>query len=144
MVSSMRRDVTPEKLRVFMRELAAVARSPGKVYFTGGAIRKMINYLDRSLPGAELVQEGLADLAAGRRTELSLLALVAAPRLRALGLTVPQITLPASPEHLLYERIEERLGRGAHSFYNSLIRRIVSYARALERERGRLGLNSLS
>lgn len=104
----------------------------------------MINYLDRSLPGAELVQEGLADLAAGRHTELSLLALVAAPRLRALGLTVPQMTLPASPEHLLYERIEERLGSGAHSFYNSLIRRIVSYARALERERGRLGLNSLS
>src|SRR6266568_672727 len=34
----------------------------------------------------------------------------------------------------LYAHFEERLGNGAHSYYNSLIRRIVSYAHALERE----------
>ena len=31
----------------------------------------------------------------------------------------------------------ERLGAAAHSYYNSLIRRIVSFARALEREQSR-------
>jgi hypothetical protein len=33
--------------------------------------------------------------------------------------------------------LEERLGNGAHSYYNSLIRRIVSFAHALEREKSR-------
>jgi hypothetical protein len=40
-------------------------------------------------------------------------------------------------EHLLYERLEDRLGTAAHSHYNCLIRRIVSYERALEREKKR-------
>jgi hypothetical protein len=33
--------------------------------------------------------------------------------------------------------LEQRLGAAAHSYYNSLIRRIVSFARALEREQSR-------
>jgi hypothetical protein len=37
-------------------------------------------------------------------------------------------------EQKLYERLEQRLGTAAHSYYYSLIRRIVSYAHALERE----------
>jgi len=41
------------------------------------------------LPGAEMVRPGLEDLAAGRETEAGLLVAVAAPRLRALGYTVP-------------------------------------------------------
>jgi hypothetical protein len=87
-----------------------------------------------SLPGEELVTEGLADLAAGRETDCSLLLQVAAPRLGRLGI---RIDVPASPtprEHMLYERLEQRLGSAAHSYYNSLIRRIVSFARALEHQ----------
>lgn len=87
------------------------------------------------LPGEALVQKGLSDLQHGNLTEESLLVLIAAPRLQALGLTVPAPTLNGTPEHLLYGRLEERLGPGAHSFYNSLIRRLVSYTRALEREK---------
>ena len=87
------------------------------------------------LPCEELVQEGLADLAGGRLTEVSLLVLIAAPRLRQLGIEVPDRPHSQPYEHELYERLEERLGTGAHSYYNSLIRRIVSYARCLERER---------
>lgn len=34
-------------------------------------------------------------------------------------------------------RLERRLGAGAFSYYNSLIRRIVSYARGLEHEQSR-------
>jgi hypothetical protein len=41
------------------------------------------------LPGHELVSVGLADLAAGRESETSLVVAMAAPRLRALGFDVP-------------------------------------------------------
>ena len=91
----------------------------------------------RLLPGEELVQQGLGDLAGGRRTECSLLVLIAAPRLTRLGIKVPDASFPRPREHQLYALLEERLGTGAHSHYNSLIRRIVSYTRALERERTR-------
>jgi hypothetical protein len=89
------------------------------------------------VPGQELVRQGLADLGANRTTDESLLVLIAAPRLRGLGIEVPAVRLTQAPEHELYERVEERLGTAAHSYYNSLIRRIVSYARALEREKSR-------
>jgi len=86
------------------------------------------------LPGEELVRQGLAELAQGKLTDYSLLVLIAAPQLRRLGIAVPDAPLPGPAEHRLYERLEERLGPGAHSYYNSLLRRIVSYTRALERE----------
>src|SRR5437763_2227347 len=86
------------------------------------------------LPGKELVEQGLVDLSQNRVTDFSLLVLIAAPRLRRLGIHIPDRPFPRPCEHQLYERLENRLGAAAHSYYNSLIRRIVSYARALERE----------
>lgn len=90
------------------------------------------------LPGEELVRQGLADLLQGRETDCSLLLLIAAPRLRALGLDIPERSSKVPFEHLLYARLDGRLGDAAHSHYNSLIRRIVSYSRALERERSQI------
>ena len=89
------------------------------------------------LPGETLVEEGLADLSQGRITDHSLLVLIAAPRLEKLGIVIPIAAVPRPYEHELYARLEERLGDAAHSYYNSLIRRIVSYARALEHEQRR-------
>ena len=86
------------------------------------------------LPGKELVEQGLADLWQNRVSDFSLLVLIAAPRLRRLGIQIPDRPFPRPYEHQLYSRLDERLGTAAHSYYNSLIRRIVSYARALERE----------
>lgn len=86
------------------------------------------------LPGQELVEAGLADLTQNHITEMSLLVLIASPRLRSLGIEIPDRAFPKPYEHELYARLEQRLGPAAHSYYNSLIRRIVSYARALERE----------
>jgi hypothetical protein len=85
-----------------------------------------------SLPGADLVEQGLADLVKGEITDCSLLVLISSPRLKALGVNVPEADVPQPYEHQLYARLEQRLGAGAHSYYNSLIRRIVSYAHALE------------
>lgn len=90
-----------------------------------------------ALPGEDLVEQGLSDLAHDRLTECALLVLVAAPRLRQLGIPIPEPPLSQSCEHELYTRLDARLGPAAHSHYNSLIRRIVSYARSLEREQSR-------
>lgn len=101
--------------------------------------------LSKSLPGADLVAQGMEDLQRGLETEPALLVLVAGPRLRRLGVVVPELPVSRPFEHRLYARIEERLGNAAHSYYNSLLRRIVSYARALERERAQdLSAQSLS
>ncbi len=85
------------------------------------------------LPGAELVEAGLADLRAGTETEPALLVQIAAPRLRAIGVEVPNAaTGKASPEHQLYSLIAARGERGAHSRYNALLARIASFAAAAE------------
>lgn len=81
-------------------------------------------------PGEDLVRRGLADLAAGKESLDSLLVSIGAHRLRGAGLPVPE-TLP-DPEHRLYLLLARRLGDDAHSHYNALIRRLVSFERALE------------
>jgi len=50
----------------------------------------LTEFLFEGLPGAELVHEGLMDLADGRETVASLLVLIGAPRLRRLGLPIPE------------------------------------------------------
>src|SRR5438045_6952715 len=45
----MRRKVTIETLNQFMRELAAAARSPGKVYFTGGATALLLGFREQTI-----------------------------------------------------------------------------------------------
>lgn len=82
------------------------------------------------LPGAELVTLGLDELARGVRSAPALLVAVGAPRLRELGIDVPLLA-PASPERALYELLAETEGDAAHSRYNALIRRLVSFERAL-------------
>ncbi len=45
----MRRKVTVQTLQQFMRELAASARSPGNVYFTGGATALLLGFRDQTI-----------------------------------------------------------------------------------------------
>lgn len=80
------------------------------------------------LPGAELVAEGLRDLAAGRRTSASLLVSIGAPRLRALGFELAEPI--ADAEHGLYELLSAADADAAHGRYNALVRRLVSFERA--------------
>jgi hypothetical protein len=83
------------------------------------------------LPGHELVSSGLADLAAERETEAALVVAMAAPRLRALGYDVPRLA-GAPPSHRLYALLAAADRPGAHSRYNALVGRMVSFARAAE------------
>ncbi|HEY6325630.1 MAG TPA: hypothetical protein VIW73_03815 [Candidatus Cybelea sp.] len=82
------------------------------------------------LPGAELVADGLTDLAAGKESVLSLLVSIGAPKLRACGIDVPAAM--DEPNLRLYRLLQREHGDAAHSRYNALIRRLVSYERALQ------------
>jgi hypothetical protein len=84
-----------------------------------------------ALPGAELVEEGLRDLAGGVQSAAALLVLIGAPRLRGLGIDVPASDLQ-SPEHALYHLLAREDPDSAHSRYNALIRRLVSFERAAD------------
>jgi hypothetical protein len=80
------------------------------------------------LPGAEIVEVGLEDLAQERETVESLLVSMAAARLRDLGFSVAAPI--ADPEIRLYRLLSAQLGDAAHARYNSLVRRLVSFQRA--------------
>ena len=110
------------------------------------------------LPGAELVCAGLdvlealaadstaqaddigdssASAASGFTVE-ALLVAVGAPRLRRAGLRVPTAPgWPARPELALYEAVAAQSPADVHSRYNALIRRLVSFERALEQRASR-------
>jgi hypothetical protein len=82
-------------------------------------------------PGGDVVREGLLDLRAGRESVAAFLVAIGAPRLRQLGIDVPTLE---TPEHGLYELLAREEPDSAHSRYNALIRRLVSFERALECE----------
>jgi hypothetical protein len=69
------------------------------------------------LPGGDLVREGLDDLRNGRETAPALLVAVGAPRLRRLGIAVPETV--QDPEHRLYALLARTEGDGAHSRFNA-------------------------
>jgi len=82
----------------------------------------------QSLPGADLVARGIEDLLAGRETADALLVSIGAPRLRSIGIDPPCAI--AEPEHKLYLLLAREKGDAAHSAYNALVRRLVSFERA--------------
>lgn len=80
------------------------------------------------LPGGDIVDAGLADLASGRTTLESLAVSIAAPRLRREGVPVgPGLE---NPERRLFERLQRTEGALAHARYNAWLRRLVSFADA--------------
>lgn len=84
----------------------------------------------QALPGADLIARGLADLNARHETVEALLVSIGAPRLRSLGY---ELHSPFdSPEHRLYLRLAQEKDNAAHSAYNALIRRLVSFERAAQ------------
>jgi hypothetical protein len=83
------------------------------------------------LPGSDLIAAGVSDLRDGRETIAALLVAVGAPRLGRLGIELPD-QLPGDPEHRLYALLAQEDADSAHSRYNALIRRLVSFERAAE------------
>ena len=87
--------------------------------------------MHNGLPGADLIKKGVRDLGENKETVEALLVAIGAPRLRRIGLDLPD-NLPANPEHRLYKLLAEDDSDSAHSRYNALVRRLVSYERAAE------------
>ena len=82
------------------------------------------------LPGNDLIETGVEDLRQQRQTIAALLVAIGAPKLRSLGLEIPE-SLPSNPEHRLYDLLSDSEPDSAHSKYNALIRRLVSFERAM-------------
>ena len=86
------------------------------------------------LPGAALIAEGVADVAAGRETIAGELVKIGSPRLQSCGIAIavtPEHALDA--DHRMHHLLAVAHGRNAHSHYNALIRQLVSFEQALER-----------
>ncbi|HEX5050015.1 MAG TPA: hypothetical protein VFX89_23075 [Gammaproteobacteria bacterium] len=98
----------------------------------------------RALPGGDLVMQGLQDLADGTSDSVeALLVQIARPRLATAGLEVPG-SARENAELALYSRLSDEGAEDPYAAYNSLLRRLVSCATALEhdlyrREPGRGG-----
>ena len=87
--------------------------------------------IDPSLPGADLVVKGIEDLARGEQSAEAWLVSIGAERLRfRAGIDVPA-PLP-HPENGLYDLLASTDPDTAHTRYNALVRRLVSFERAAE------------
>lgn len=87
------------------------------------------------LPGGDLVDTGLKDLADGTVSAPSLLLSLAAPRLRREG--VPLGTVQPDPEDRLYELVAAESGALAHARYMAYLEQISSFADACRLARRR-------
>jgi hypothetical protein len=81
------------------------------------------------LPAGEIVTAGLHDLQAGIPSAPALLVSIGAPRLRRLGVAI--VRVESDPEHRLYRLLLRDGVDDAHARYNALLRRLVSFERAL-------------
>lgn len=84
-----------------------------------------------ALPGGDLIDKGLRDLRDGRETPESLLVSIGASRLKAAGVPVPERRFD-DPERRLYELLAREDEDSAHSRYNALIHRLVSFEESAE------------
>jgi hypothetical protein len=81
------------------------------------------------LPGEDLITSGIVDLRENRETVAAMLVAIGTPKLRTLGFEVPESPY-VRPEHSLYRLLAKENSDSAHSRYNALIRRLVSFERA--------------
>lgn len=82
-------------------------------------------------PGEEFIQQGIEDLERELETVPSLLVSIGAPKLRSIGIEIPANVLD-SPEHRLFRLLQLSGSDSAHSRYNALIKRLVSYERSAQ------------
>ena len=86
------------------------------------------------VPGQDLIEAGLAAIERGEWTAEALLIAIGAPRLRFIGLRLPDLSsAPDHPELALYHALGRIYPNDTHSRYNALIRRLVSYEQEMER-----------
>lgn len=82
------------------------------------------------LPGGEIVDTGLRDLADGTVSPESLAVSLAAPRLRREGVPVPEKAVHVDAENRLYELLSSATPHLAHARYAAHLEQMVSFADA--------------
>jgi hypothetical protein len=93
-----------------------------------------------NLPGGDILENGLRSLSQGRVDENSLLVTIGAWRLGRCGIKIQPLATDARfPEDAFYRLLVSKHGRDAYRIYNSLMRRLVSLERAMERLRNAQG-----
>lgn len=83
-----------------------------------------------TVPGSDLIAAGLEDLSRGVHSIPALLVSIGAPRLKRLGYHAPNPI--QDPERRLYDLLRQADPDSAHSRYNALVRRLVSFERTAE------------
>jgi hypothetical protein len=91
-------------------------------------------FADLGLPGGDMVDRGLDDLAAALETPDSLLLCLAEPRLRREGVPMPGACF-RDADHRLYRMLERRHGGLAHARYLAHVRQVASFADACRERR---------
>jgi hypothetical protein len=92
------------------------------------------------LPGGNMIDQGLEDLANERETPESLMVALAAPRLAREGVPIPRTPRISDADHRLYRLLEHQDGDLAHARYLARLRLLESFAdacRAFRERRGR-------
>lgn len=91
------------------------------------------NFTALALPGSEIVDPGLRDLANGNFLSVCALAVAELrPRLRFLGVPVPDISKKIfNPRSLLYHATEAKEGDMAHARFCALLERLDSFCDSL-------------
>lgn len=87
------------------------------------------SFEDLGLPGGEIVDAGLAALAASEESVESLVVSLAAPRLRREGVPLPRDVFPDA-DRRLYRLLEHTSGELAHARYLAYLRQAASFADA--------------
>lgn len=118
------------------KQSAATLSSQAKHAVVSRWMRKRFgadNFQALALPGWEIVDSGLRDLAHGDVSSLHALAILELrPRLRFLGVPVPQASYPISnPRALLYQTMEVKEGDMAFVRFCALLQRVDSFCDAL-------------
>jgi len=90
------------------------------------------------LPGGEILAQGLADLAEGRRSASALLLRMAAPRLARLGIEIEPPDPGEECELELYRLLLAESPADAYGRYNAWLRRLASLCHALEARAARV------
>jgi hypothetical protein len=85
------------------------------------------------LPGADLIAAGLRQLSADERGPEAWLVLVAATRLRQLGVPLPVVEATQTPELALYALADGVGGAGAFAAHNAGLGRLDRFLRAAAR-----------
>ncbi len=84
-------------------------------------------------PGHEFIEQGLLDISQAKSTIYSALLFSAKSRLENLGIVLNGVS-PIDPSMELYQSLYLQYGDAAHSKFNALNRRLISFMRSVEGE----------